>query len=344
MLPTLLLAAVTLLAEPATQPQIEMMEAVQLHEFGGPDVLKLEQVARPEIGEKDLLVRVYAAGVNPIDWKIRKGPGLGNRLPYIPGFDVSGVVEHAGTSITRFKIGDPVFAMLDLRRGGGYAQYTIVRESEATTKPANLTHIEAAGVPLVALTAWQALFDRGQLDRYQRILIHGGAGGVGSMAVQLAKNRGAYVIATASEENHAFLKSIGADEVIDYRKQKFEEVISNVDVILDTIGGDTQERSWRVLNKGGCLVSIVGPPSQQKARQFGVHATSLLVQPRADQLAQIAKLFEEGKIKPVVSHVFPLADAAKAHEQSETRHTRGKIVLQVIPESPTTQPVREPAP
>jgi NADPH:quinone reductase-like Zn-dependent oxidoreductase len=312
---------------PATQ-DAATMKAIRYHEHGPASVLKLEDAPKPAPGEGEMLVRVHAAGVNPVDWKIRAG-GRSMAKAYIPGFDVSGVVEHVGPNVTKFKAGDEIFAMVDLRRGGCYAEYATVKESEAAIKPAKVTHVGAASVPLVALTAWQALFDTAHLDKGQTVLIHGGAGGVGSMAVQLAKWKGAHVIATASQENLDFLKQLGADEVIDYRNEKFEELAKDVDVVLDTVGGDTQARSWPVLKKDGILVSIVGQPSQQKAQELGARGAGILVRVNADELAQISKLIDDGKLKPVVTHVFTLSEAAKAHEQSETRHTRGKIVLQV---------------
>src|SRR5688572_15177248 len=211
------------------------MTAVRIHGFGGRDVLKVEQAPRPAPGDGELLVRVHAAGVNPVDWKIRKSGARGwldVKTPYVPGFDVSGVVESLGAGVTRFKPGDAVYAMLDLRRGGGYAQYAVVKESEAATKPENASHVEAAGVPLAALTAWQALFDTADLQPGQTVLVHGGAGGVGSFAVQLAKWKGAKVVATASKQNHEFLKQLGVDEVIDYKSQNFADVVKDVDVVL----------------------------------------------------------------------------------------------------------------
>ncbi len=325
-------ALTLLLAEPATQP---MMSAIVIHEHGGPEVLKLEQVPRPTAGEGELLVRVHAAGVNPVDWKMRAA-GFGGRgkLPYTPGFDISGVVEQVGPKVSKFKAGDAVFAMLDLRRvsGGGYAEYAIVKESEAAIKPGKISHTDAAGIPLVALTAWQALFDTAKLEKGQTVLIHAGAGGVGSMAIQLAKSRGAKVIATASKDNLDFLKQLGADEAIDYRNQKFEEIAKDVEVVLDTIGGETQERSWGVLKKGGVLVSIVGRPNQQKANDAGVRGEGILVHVDAKELEQVAQLLAEGTIHPVETQVLPLTDAAKAQQMSETRHTRGKIVLRAISE------------
>jgi NADPH:quinone reductase-like Zn-dependent oxidoreductase len=294
-------------------------------------VLQLEQCPRPtKIADDEMLLRVHAAAVNPIDWKIRAGEAFKPPLPYTPGFDVSGVVESVGPKVTKFKPGDEIFAMLDLRRsGGGYAEYAIVKESEAAPKPAKISHVDAASVPLVTLTAWQALFDTAKLEKGQTILIHGGAGGVGSAAVQLAKWKGARVLATASKDNLDFLKQLGADEAIDYRAEKFEDRAKSVDVILDTVGGDTQTRSFACLKPNGILVSIVGRPSADLAKQHNVRATSILVHPDGNQLADIAKLMTDGDFKPVATQIFPLADAAKAHEQSETRHTRGKIVLKV---------------
>lgn len=321
MLSTLLLASIL-----AAQPQ--QMSAIRVNEFGGPEVLKIESIDRPVPGDGELLVKVHAAAVNPIDWKIRAG-GRGT-VPYTPGFDLSGVVEQVGGGAEKFKAGDAVYAMLDLRRGGAYAEYAIVKESEAAVKPAQASHVEAAAIPLVTLTAWQALFDTADLQANQTVLIHGGAGGVGSVAVQLAKWKGAKVIATASKENHDFLKEIGADVTIDYRSEKFEEIAKDVDVVLDTIGGETRERSWQTLKPGGMLVSIVGGPSQERAAAAKVRAAGILVKPDSAQLTQIAELIDSGKLKPIVTHRMPLADAPKAHQQSETKHTRGKIVLEVV--------------
>jgi len=316
----------TLLA-PATQPSATM-KAIRYHEHGPASVLKCEDVAKPVPGDGEMLVRVFAAGVNPVDWKLRAGRGPIGNAGTTPGFDVSGAVESVGQGVSKFKAGDEIFAMVDLRRGGCYAEYAIVKESEAARKPAKISHTDAASVPLVALTAWQALFDAGKLEQGQTVLIHGGAGGVGSMAVQLAKWKGAHVIATASKENQDFLKQLGADETIDYRNQKFEEVAKSVDVVLDTVGGETQSRSWSALKKGGILVSIVGPPRPQA--NADARSAGILVHVDANELQQIATLLDEGKIKPVVTQVLPLSDATKAHEQSETKHTRGKIVLRVI--------------
>ena len=308
------------------------MKAIRVHEFGGPEVLKYEDAPIPVPAEGEMLVRVHAAGVNPVDAAIRQGRFGRRQTPFTPGFDVSGVVESIGEGVTKFKVGDAIFACQNLNRGGSYAQYTIVREDEAALKPKNLSHNEAAGVPLVALTAWQALFDKGELKEGQTVLIHAAAGGVGTMAVQLAKWKGARVIGTASASNHEFLKELGADVVIDYNTENFWEKVKDVDVVLDAIGGETQERSWEVLKPGGRLVSILQPPNQEKAREHGVSAMVFLMQRNAEQLGQIARLLEAGTIKAITTHEFPLADAAKAHEQIETKHTRGKIVLVAVEE------------
>ena len=306
------------------------MKAIRVHEFGGPEVLKLEDgVPVPTPGEGEMLVRVHAAGVNPVDASIRRGAFGRRALPFTPGFDVSGVVVSVGEGVTKFKAGDAIFACQNLARGGSYAQYTIVREDEAAPKPQKLSHTDAAGVPLVALTAWQGLFDKGQLEKGQTVLIHGASGGVGTYAVQLARWKGARVIATASARNHEYVKELGADEVIDYNTENFWEKVKDVDVVLDSVGGQTQERSWEVLKRGGRLVSILQPPNQEKARELGVTAMVFLMERNADQLTEIGKLLEDGTLKAVTTHRFPLEEASKAHEQIETRHTRGKIVLEV---------------
>jgi NADPH:quinone reductase-like Zn-dependent oxidoreductase len=310
------------------------MAAVRIDTFGGPEVLQVRRIPRPAPGPGEVLVRVHAASVNPVDTEAR---AAGDRsvarvaLPYVPGFDLSGVVVGVGEGVTRFARGDEVFAMLDLRRGGAYAEYALVKEAEAAAKPASVPHAEAASLPLVALTAWQALFETADLQPGQTVLIPAGAGGVGSVAIQLARWRGARVIATASERNHPFLRSLGADEVIDYTAQRFEDVARDVDVVLDPIAGDTQVRSLATLREGGILVGLLGLESAARAPGRDVRTTAILVRPDAAQLARIAALVDSGDLRPIVSHRLPLARAAQAHRQSETRRTRGKIVLEVGP-------------
>lgn len=308
------------------------MRAIQLQEFGGPEVLQVHEIPMPEAAAGELLLRVRAAGINPVDTGVRSGGAASLAAavpPYVPGFDVSGVVAAIGAGVTNFEIGDEVFAMLDLRRGGGYAEYAIVKAGEAAAKPPSASHAEAASVPLVALTAWQVLFEIADLQQGQTVLIHAGAGGVGSIAIQLAKWRGARVIATASEYNHDFLRELGVDVAVDYRTQRFEDFASEVDVVLDSIGGETQVRSMTVLKEGGTLVSIVGLTPQGRDPDRNIRVTSTLVQANGEQLSQIGELIEAGVIRPIVSYRFPLEGAAQAHEQSETRRTRGKIVLEI---------------
>ena len=329
-----LLASASFAAGPpqaAKEAQGASMKAIRFHTPGGPEVLELEELPRPVPKAGEVLVQVFAAGVNPVDWKIRRsgGKGFGPPLPQIPGFDIAGVVASVGDGVKRFAPGDPVFGYLSLQRGGAYAEYAIALEGELARKPEKLSFDEAAGVPLAALTAWQALVDTAQLDEGQAVLIHGAAGGVGHFAVQIAKARGAHVIATASQKNHEFLKKLGADEVIDYTTQRFEEQVSGVDVVLDSIGGDTQTRSLGVLAPGGILVSIVGGPPQAELEKRKVRGAGILVHPDGKELEEIAHLVDQGKLRVEVSATFPLADAGKAHELSEAGHVRGKVVLHV---------------
>jgi NADPH:quinone reductase-like Zn-dependent oxidoreductase len=309
------------------------MKAVRIHEYGGPEVLKYEDAPRPQPAAGEVLIRVHAAGVNPVDRGVRSGflkERLKYTLPMIPGWDVSGVVEAVGPGVSRLKVGDAVYSRPDISRDGSYAEYMIVKESEVALKPKSIDHVTAAAVPLAALTAWQALFDAAKLSAGQTILIHGAAGGVGCFAVQFAKLKGAHVIGTASQRNHEFLRSLGADEVIDYNTTKFEDVVHDADAVLDTITGDTADRSYQVLKKGGIYVSILAPPSQEKAAAHGVRCAHTFVQPNVAQLDEIAKLIDSGKLKVVIEKVFPLAEAAAAQDLNTTRHTRGKIVLRVV--------------
>ena len=237
----------------------------------------------------------------------------------------------------RFKIGDELYCCPDPTRNGAYADYIVVRESEFSLKPNSLHHIRAAAVPLAALTAWQSLFDTAQLQPGQRVLIHAGSGGVGHFAVQLATWKGAYVFATASSKNQDLLRELGVDEPIDYTQQRFENVVRNIDVVLDTLGGETQERSWSVLKKGGNLVSLVQPPSEEKAAELGVRAALLGAQPNSAQLAEIAKIIDSGKLAPVIDRILPLSEVRRAHELSKSGHTHGKIVLRISSGNGTTE-------
>lgn len=308
------------------------MRAVRMHEYGDASVLTLEQAPKPVAKEGEVLVRVHAAGVNPVDWKIRKGAFKVGELPLVLGFDVSGVVEAIGPGVDLergFAIGDEVYAMLELREGGGYAEYARVAATKLAKKPKSIDHVHAAGIPLAALTAWQALIDTAKLAEGQTVLVHGAAGGVGHFAVQIAKWKDAKVIATASAANHEFLRKLGADVTIDYKTQKFEEIAKDVDVVLDTIGGDTARRSYPIVKKGGFFVSIVGQPPGKELEARGILSAGILVKPNGSELKQIAELVDAKRITVEVGESFDLADLAKAHAKSEGGHARGKLVLKV---------------
>ena len=330
-LATMMLVAVTA----AAFADSAMMKAIVAHEYGGPDVLKYEDVPRPEPKENEILVRVIAAGVNPVDGMIRSGMFAKDKKrtsPLILGGDIAGVVERTGSKITSFKKGDPVYAYLSLRNNGGYAEYAVAKENETAAKPESISYTQAAAVPIVALTAWQALVDSAKLTAGQSVLIHGGSGGVGTFAIQIAKARGAKVFATASTANQNFLKEVGADVAIDYTKEKFEDVAKDVDVVLDSVGGDTLARSYGVVKKGGFIATLVSDVDQSELDKHGIHGESISVKPNAEELAKIGELIDEKKIRVFVSQTFPLQEAVKAQEQVATGHTRGKIVLKVADE------------
>lgn len=313
----------------STMTATETMKAVRIHAFGGPEVLRYEEVLRPEPHAHQILVRVHAAGVNPLDWKIRQGLLGQDPLPQTMGSDFSGVIEALGSDIREFRLGEPVFGTV-ADESGGYAEYALTTVAQIASKPPALDHIRAAALPIASMTPWQALFDKANLQAGQKVLIHAAAGGVGGFAVQFAKWKNAHVIGTASASSQSFVRQLGADEVIDYRSAKFEELIKDVDVVLDTIGGETQERSWKVLKRGGILVSIVQPPSEQKAKAYGVRAMFMRSDHnRGDELAQIADLVVSGQVKVQVETVLPLSEARKAQELSQSGHARGKIVLEV---------------
>lgn len=307
------------------------MKAIVINAYGTEDVLDYTDVERPEPKADEVLVKVHVAAVNPIDWKTRDGAGerLGLKLPIILGIDIAGVVEEVGDGIENFQPGDAVYGMTVSGLSGGYAEYALANVDTMAPKPESLNFEKAAAIPIAALTAWQALFDVANLRRGQKILIAGASGGVGSMAVQLAKAKGAFVIGTASGKNEQFVRDLGADEFVDYTAQPFEEVVKDVDVVFDTIGSDTCERAFQTLKKGGFLVSAAEPQAEEKAKEFGIQAAWLFYQPSAEQLAEINQLIDEGKLKIHVETVLPLTEVKKAHQLSQSRRTRGKIVLQI---------------
>ena len=322
-----------LLSHAARAAEMPMMKAVVAHEYGGPEVLKFEEVSRPEPKENEALVRVIASGVNPADPLTLSGKyarEFGTHLPLIPGYDIAGVVEKTGANVTRLKVGDAVYGYPTF--GGGWADYVTVKEWEVAAKPKSLNFVEAAAVPMGALTAWQALVDVAKLQPGQTILIHGGSGGVGSFAVQIAKARGARVIATASTANQDVLKQLGADVAVDYTKTKFEDVAKDVDAVLDPVGKETLARSYGVVKKGGIVMSLVARPDPSELQKHGIRGAGISAHADADDLAEIAQLVDAGKIKSIGTEVLPLADAVKAQQQAATHHTRGKVVLRIAGE------------
>ncbi len=284
----------------------------------------------------EVLVRVYATGViaNELKWDATYETPAGNKLVLpIPGRDLSGVVEEVGPGVTTLSKGSRVYAMLGYGRDGAEADYAIALPGELALKPRTLDDVQAAAVPLTALTAWQALFEHAGLVAGQTVLIHGAAGGVGVFAVQLARWAGAQVIATASAHNRDFLRELGANEIIDYTTTRFEEVIHGVDLVFDTVGGDTLQRSWQVVKPGGVLVSIVSPrPSFAEAKAHDLHPVWFVVEPNGEQLVQIGELIDAGLMRPIIDTVLPLSQARQAYEQGAKGHTRGKIVLRVVEE------------
>ena len=313
---------------------MKTMKAVSIYGYGGPSVLHYEDAPKPHPGTGEVLVRVHAAGVNPIDWKIREGELKGllaHTFPLILGWDVSGTVEALGAGVLRFKVGDEVYSRPDILRDGAYAEFVVIRESEVALKPKAIDHIHAAAMPLDCLAAWQTLIETAALAAGQRVLIHAGSGGVGHFAVQIARARGAFVIATTSARNHAFVRDLGVEQVVDYDTERFEEVVRPVDVVLDTVGGDTQTRSWKVVKEGGMLVSLVSEPDKVLALAHHARGAFVFAQPNAAQLAEIAILVEDQRLKAVVETILALSDATRAQELSQRGHTVGKIVLRVVP-------------
>ena len=309
------------------------MKAVRIHAYGGPETLIYEDAPLPDVRMDEVLIRVHAVAVNPFDWKVREGyvaNWFNHTLPLIVGWDVSGTIEVVGASATGVQAGDAVYAWTDVARDGAYAEYVAVRAADVVAKPQSLDYTHAAAVPQAALTAWECLIETASLEPGQTVLIHAAAGGVGHFAVQLAKWHGAQVVGTASARNHDFLRQLGVDVAIDYTTTRFEDVAQGVDLVLDLIGGETQQRSFAVLRPGGMLISVVEPPAAEAATAHRVEARFVSTQQRAGILAELSGLIDGGQIKPVVSTILPLAEVRQAHELSQSGHTRGKIVLRVV--------------
>jgi NADPH:quinone reductase-like Zn-dependent oxidoreductase len=310
------------------------MMAWRVHEFGPPDVMNFEQVPRPTPGDGEVLVKVEAAGVGPWDAWIRAGKSaLPQPLPLTPGSDLSGEVVGVGPAVSDLRVGDQVYGVTNSRFIGAYAEYAVASAAMVSKKPTSLTYIEAASVPVVAVTAWQALFDQAHIKEGQTLLIHGAAGNVGAYAVQLARRAGVRTIATAATDDIPFVHDLGAERAIDYRTHRFEEEVRDADAVIDLVGGETQERSFQVLRRGGKLVSAVSRPDQHLAQSHGVEAAFFLVNVTSQYLAEIAGLVDGGKLRTRVGTVLPLADAREAHFMLEGKrsHLNGKIVLAVGP-------------
>jgi len=308
------------------------MKAVRIHRYGGREVLSIDDIPLPDIAPDDVLVRVVAASINPVDWKVREGylaQMIPHALPLTLGWDVSGVVEKVGARVTQWQAGDAVFARPDIARNGTYAEYVAVRASECARKPRTISHVEAASLPLAGITAWEAMMDTARVQAGQRVLVQAGSGGVGSLAVQLVKAAGATVIATASGRNRALVESLGVDQFVDYTTTRVAEAVEPVDAVFDTIGGEVQEAAWAILKPGGIQVSIISPPSEEKAAQLGVRAGFVFIGPNAPVLERLATMVDGGRLRPVVGAEFALEDIAAAHALSESGRAVGKIVLYV---------------
>jgi NADPH:quinone reductase-like Zn-dependent oxidoreductase len=305
------------------------MQAIRVHQFGGLDSLVAEEVPRPAPGDGEVLLRVKAAGVGPWDAWIRSGRSVVDQpLPLTLGSDVAGLVEHVGAGVSTLQAADAVFGATNSRFTGGYAEYAVASATKLAKMPRRLGFIEAASVPVVACTAWQMVFEHGAADATKRVLVHGAAGNVGAYAVQLAKRVAREVIATAFTHDVPYVQALGADRIVDVRTSRFDEVLTDVDVVLDTIGGDTQDRSFAVLKPGGVLVSAVAAPDPQKAARHGVRALFFLVDVSSRRLEQLAALIDAGELTTTVGDVLPLAEARTAHEMLAGKpHKRGKIVL-----------------
>lgn len=310
------------------------MKAIVIEEYGHKEQLKEKEIPLPKIEDNQVLVEVYATSINPVDWIIREGyfkERVPFEFPIILGWDAAGIVKEIGKAVTKYKVGDRVFSRPATTSHGTYAEYTAVDENLLAAMPKNLTFEEAAAVPLAGETAWYALVELGKIKAGDKVLIHAGAGGVGSFAIQFAKHFGAYVASTASGENGELIKSLGADQFINYKEEDFENSVHDFDLVFDTIGGETQDKSFHVLKKGGKIISITTPPDEAKARENEVEAGYFLLDPDGEMLSKIGELIANGEVKPVIDKVFPFSEQGlrDAHERSESHHARGKIVIKV---------------
>lgn len=310
------------------------MKAIVIENYGSAEQLIEKDMPMPKINDDQVLLELKATSVNPVDWKAREGymkEAMPLEFPVILGWDAAGIVKETGKNVTNFQPGDAVFARPATNARGTYAEYTAVDAHLLAKKPENISFEEAASIPLAGETAWVALVEKAAIKKDDRVLIHAGAGGVGSLAIQIAKSFGAYVASTASKENHDLLDSLGADKIIDYKTEDFESLLSDYDIVFDTVGGETEDKSFTVLKKGGILVSIVGTPDEEKAAEKGIRTSSFLLDPSGEILSKLGELIEKGDIKPLLGEVFPLTEEGvrKAHELSETHHAKGKIGIKI---------------
>jgi alcohol dehydrogenase len=310
------------------------MKAAQINEYGGPEVLKtVDDALNPHAGAGEVLVEVSAAGVNPFDYKIREGymkDYFALHFPAVLGGDFTGVVAELGDGVTGFKLGDEVYGQANAAGGqGSYAEFTPVKVEQVALKPKNLDFVTAAAIPLAAASAYQAIAEHINLQSGQKVLIHGGAGGIGVFAIQLAKNLGAHIATTVSTEDAEFVKSLGADEVIDYKNQKFEEVLKDYDAVFDTVGGETNKKSYQVLKSGGILVSMVDQPDEELVKKYSVTYVQQMTHTNSDKLSKLAELVDQGKLKVTVAKVFPLDQASEALGYLQNGHPKGKVVIKI---------------
>jgi NADPH:quinone reductase-like Zn-dependent oxidoreductase len=308
------------------------MKAIVINEYGGKEVLKEAEIEVPKMEDNQVLMEVHATSINPIDWKLREGhlkEMLPFHFPIILGWDAAGVIKEKGKSVKGFEKGDRVFARPATTNRGTYAEYTAIDSNLLAKMPDDMSFLEAAAIPLAGLTAWQCLVDFGEVKQGDKVLIHSGAGGVGIYAIQIAKSLGAEVVTTASDYNIEFLQSLGADRVINYKKEIFSDVLNEVDFVLDSIGGDVQSNSYKVLKQNGKLVSIVSPPDEEEAEKYGVKAGFLWLEPNGEQLKKLADAYSAGNLKPIIGTTLSFSEQAlqEAHSLSETHHARGKIVI-----------------
>ncbi|MBF6633098.1 NADP-dependent oxidoreductase [Planococcus sp. APC 3900] len=310
------------------------MKAIVIDSYGGKEQLKEQQVDKPAITDNQVLVEIHATSINPIDWKLREGylkEMLPWEFPIILGWDAAGTIAEVGKDVKHFKVGDRVFARPATTRQGTYAEYVPVDEDLLAHMPESMTFEEGAAIPLTGLTAYQCLVDFAEVKKGDKVLIHAGAGGVGSMAIQIANSIGAYVATTASDKNDELVKSLGANRVINYREEDFSELLEDFDAVLDTMGGEVLDKSFKVLKKGGKLISIAGQPSAEKAEQHEVKASDFWLEPSGEQLKKLANLYVSGELKPTIGEVFAFTERGlqDAHELSESHHARGKIIIKI---------------